>query len=277
MGHIDAHVHVWTDDLDAYPLAAGSAAEEMNPPTFTPEELLSHAHACGVDRIVLIQMSFYRFDNSYMLDTIARMPDVFRGVAVVDHTDPDLATELQRLHGGGVRGVRVYQLTGQDGGALDSPEYADLCALAGSLGIAVCPLVDAELLPVIGRAIAGYPQTTFVIDHLARIGCAKSIDDAEIDALCALAKHPNCCVKVSAFYALGNDSPEYADLVPLIRRVWEAFGPDRLMWATDCPFQVQHGTYEGSISLVRDRLPFISDSDVTAILGGTAARVFFSP
>ncbi len=44
----DAHVHVCTDDLERYPLAAG----------FTPEQLLVHARACGVSRIFLIQMTF---------------------------------------------------------------------------------------------------------------------------------------------------------------------------------------------------------------------------
>ena len=276
MGYIDAHVHVWTDDLEAYPLAEGFTAEQMNPPTFPPEELLSHARPCGVDRIVLIQMSYYRFDNGYMLDTIDRMPETFRGVAVVDHTSATLSHDLAALHAGGVRGLRVYQLTGGDDAALDADAFRPLCAIAGGLGIAVCPLVDAELLPVVGRAVASHPQTTFVIDHLARIGAGKPIDDAEIDALCALAKYPNVCVKVSAFYARGDGRDDHADLIPLIRRVWEAFGADRLMWATDCPFQVQHGTYEGSISLVRDRLPFLSEAETAAILEGTAASVFFS-
>ena len=67
MGYIDAHVHVWTPDTAHYPLAAGYKREEMKPPSFTPEELFKHAKPAGVDRINLIQMSFYGFDNSYML------------------------------------------------------------------------------------------------------------------------------------------------------------------------------------------------------------------
>ncbi|MFH1265903.1 MAG: hypothetical protein ABIK89_09245, partial [Planctomycetota bacterium] len=67
-GFIDAHVHVWTPDTERYPLASGHSKEKMALASFTPEELFAHARPCGVTRIVLIQMSYYGFDNSYMLD-----------------------------------------------------------------------------------------------------------------------------------------------------------------------------------------------------------------
>ena len=59
MNYVDAHAHVWTDDTAHYPLAAGWKKEDMKPARFTPEELLKHAKAAGVDRVVLIQMSYY--------------------------------------------------------------------------------------------------------------------------------------------------------------------------------------------------------------------------
>ena len=62
MNFIDAHVHVWTPDTAHYPLAAGHKRDEMRPRSFTPEELLKHARPAGVNRINLIQMSFYGFD-----------------------------------------------------------------------------------------------------------------------------------------------------------------------------------------------------------------------
>ena len=80
MNYIDAHVHVWTDDFEKYPLAEGFSPEDMAPKTFYPEDILGHARPCGVNRVVLIQMSYYQSDNSYMLDVIAAQPDVFRGL-----------------------------------------------------------------------------------------------------------------------------------------------------------------------------------------------------
>jgi predicted TIM-barrel fold metal-dependent hydrolase len=67
MNYIDAHVHVWTDDTAHYPLAAGYKKEDMKPARFTPEDLFKHTKPAGVDRINLIQMSFYGFDKPFTI------------------------------------------------------------------------------------------------------------------------------------------------------------------------------------------------------------------
>jgi predicted TIM-barrel fold metal-dependent hydrolase len=63
MAFIDAHVHVWTDDTAHYPLARGFKVEDMKPRRFTPEDLFKHTKPADVDRVNLIQMSYYRFEN----------------------------------------------------------------------------------------------------------------------------------------------------------------------------------------------------------------------
>jgi predicted TIM-barrel fold metal-dependent hydrolase len=84
-------------------------------------------------------------------------------------------------------------------------------------------------------------------------------------------------VKTSAFYALGKKKAPYTDMGPLIHRLRDAYGAHRLMWASDCPFQVQEGhTYANSIALIRDRLDFLTPEDKSWMLRKTAEKVFFS-
>ena len=108
MNYIDAHVHVWTDDFDKYPLAEGFGVEEMVPPTFFPEDIIGHGKASGVDRIALVQMSYYRFDNSYMLAAMREYEGLFSGIAVIDPEAERPDDEMRRLAKEGVRGFRVY-------------------------------------------------------------------------------------------------------------------------------------------------------------------------
>jgi len=62
----------------------------------------------------------------------------------------------------------------------------------------------------------------------------------------------------------------------MIRRLVDAFSPQRLMWATDCPYQVQDGhTYCDSVDLIRQRLDFLSPDDRQSILHARAAKLFF--
>jgi predicted TIM-barrel fold metal-dependent hydrolase len=275
---IDAHVHVWTPDTKRYPLAAGfSIKKDMVPPSFTPQELFAQCRPQGVNRIVLIQMSFYKLDNRYLLDAIATHPGVFRGVAIVDEDQPDVCEQMKKLSAQGVRGFRLFQDRAKVENWSRSPGMNRMWACAADAGPAMCPLVEPESLPAVRRMCAAHPQTTVVMDHFARIGMKHPARQHDVENLCRLADFPNTHVKISAFYALGAKKPPYTDLAPVIHKLRDAYGASRLMWGSDCPFQVQDGqTYEESISLIRDRLDFLTAEDKGWMLRGTAEKVFFS-
>ncbi len=274
-GWIDAHVHVWTPDVRRYRLAPGWTEDQMNPPSFTPWQLLAHARPCGVRRVVLIQMSFYGYDNSYMLDVIRRFPGVFSGVAVInEHQQPE--QKMKQLLAQGVRGFRIHPGRQDLQRWIHSPGMQTMWRTAAETGQAICALINPDALPLIDRMCQRWSQTPVVVDHFGRIGLDGQIRSSDLRNLCRLARHKNVYVKVSAYYALGKKRPPYTDLLPMFRQVYEAFGPQRLMWASDCPFQVQGGhTYRDSIDLVLQRADFLSDQDRLWILRKTAQKVYF--
>ncbi len=283
MHYIDAHVHVWTPDTGHYPLAAGFKKEDMKPASFTPDELFKHCRPSGVDRIVLIQMSFYRFDNTYMLDMMKLHHGVFGGVAVIDPHAARPDDEMRKLLAAGVRGFRIYggfwkagrRSDQHDGDWLNAPGYERMFRAAPDTGQSMCGLVDVADLAALDAMCKKFPAAPVVVDHMARIGVDGEIRDADVTALCNLAKHKNTRVKISAYYALGKKKPPHDDLAPMIRRLFDAYGPERLMWASDCPFQVDNEKYDDSIALVRDRLDFLSPSDKEWLLRKAAERTFF--
>lgn len=270
---IDSHVHLWTDDRTRYPRASGEP--DYPPARFTPEDLFLHTKPAGVTKIVLIQMSFYRFDNSYMLDCMRAHPGTFSGVGIVDAAGPNPAKEMKSLARQGVRGFRIVA-GGAPANWLDAPGMQTMWRTGAEQRLAMCALVGPDGLPALDRMCSKNPETPVVIDHFARIGTDGTIRDTDVRLLCGLARHRNVKVKASAFYALGKKQAPYTDLAPLFRRVFEDYGPRRIMWASDCPFQVQDGhRYAPSIALVREGLPFLSKEDREWILGRTAEAVFF--
>lgn len=276
-GYIDAHSHVWTPDTARFPLAAGFSKEQMAPPSFTPAELWSHAKPVGVDRVVLIQMSYYGTDNSYMLECIEQSAGAFRGVAVVDAAANDLPATVRHLRAHGVRGFRIAPGSSPVDRWLEGEAMERLWRVADELAMAICPLINPSALPAVDRMQKRFPNVTVVIDHFARIGVEGTIRESELESLASLAKHRKTAVKLSAYYALGKKKAPHDDLLPMIRRMLDAFGPERLMWATDCPYQVQPPhAYAESLSLIRDRADFLSSSDKAWILRRAAERIFFS-
>jgi len=276
-GFIDAHVHVWTPDTQAYPIAEGFTQSDLAPPSFTPEELFAHAKPNGVDRIVLIQMSFYKTDNRYMLDSMARFPGVFGGVAIIDHEAPDAVAQMKALKAKGVRGFRLYTDKKNAESWLQSDSMKKMWAAGADEGLAMCLLANPDALPSVHALCKAFPKTPVVIDHFARLGMKGPPAEADLENLVKLADFETVHVKTSAFYALGAKKAPYTDLAPMIRRLRDTYGANRLMWATDCPYQVGEGhTYADSIALIRDRLDFLTAEDKNWILRGTAEKVFFS-
>ncbi len=272
---IDAHVHVWTPDTTSYPLARGFTKDRMRPPSFTPEELFAHCRPEGVERIALIQMSFYGFDNSYMLDSMRRFPGAFSGVAVLDWAAPRPDEEMAKLAKQGVRGFRIRSGETPAADWCETPGLDRMFRYAADNRLAICPLLGPPSLPSLSRMCARHLKTPVLIDHLARIGADGEKREAHVHALCGLAHFPEVRVKVSAFYALGKKRPPHDDLEPLIRRVHTAFGARRLMWASDCPFAVQNERYRDSLSLVRDGCSWLKPDEREALLHGTAEQLFF--
>jgi predicted TIM-barrel fold metal-dependent hydrolase len=277
-GHyVDAHVHVWTPDTQRYPLAHGFHRKDMKPPSFTPEQLFAHCRPQGVSRVVLIQMNFYEFDNRYMLDAIAQHPGVFRGVGIVDERKSDVRETMKELSRHGVRGFRIYADRRKAEAWQHSEGMKKMWAYGADAGLSMCLLADPDALPAVHRMCQAYPRTPVVIDHFARIGMTGHVRQADLDRLCRLADFPHTHVKTSAFYALGQKKAPYTDLGPMIHRLRDAYGASRLMWGSDCPYQVQEGhTYADSIALIRDRLAFLSAEDKQWMLRRTAEKVFFA-
>jgi predicted TIM-barrel fold metal-dependent hydrolase len=274
-GWIDAHVHVWTNDVQGYPIDKGFQVSDMQPRRFTPEDLFQHTRPVGVDRVVLIQMSFYRFDNSYMLDAMQRFPQVFSGIGMVDYQSPDLEADIRSLAQRGVRGFRIATLGDRTSSWLGDHGMERLWKTAAREKLAVCPLINPADLPIVDQLCERHPETSVVVDHFARVGIG-GVKAEQLDGLCRLARHGRVHVKTSAFYAVGGPSP-YDGAIPMLRRVIDAFGPHRLMWASDCPYQVQPPhAYEPAIAIVRDKLEGLSDADRAWILRGTAEKLFFS-
>jgi predicted TIM-barrel fold metal-dependent hydrolase len=273
---IDAHSHVWSPDTARWPLANDQTKADLKPPSFTPDELLKLAEPEGVGRVVLIQHHIYHgWDNSYLIDCARQHAGRFVVVGMIDDTQPHPDMKMKELLPHQVRGIRITpRIRGEKW--LEGPGMAAMWRCGAETGQAMCCLIDAKDLPAVSAMCRQHPDTPVVIDHFARIGVDGTIRDEDVAALCALARHKLVSVKISAYYALGKKAPPYDDLQPMIRRVLDAFGVERCLWASDAPYQVEAPhTYAASIALIRDRMK-LSDGDRHWLLRKAAERVYFS-
>ena len=109
------------------------------------------------------------------------------------------------------------------------------------------------------------------IDHMA--DCRIDQPD-EWKKLLALAKYPRVFVKISHLWSLSKEKYPYKDTHDQVKRLYDSFGPKRLMWGTDWPGVEEYCGYAKALALYRDELTFFTAEDRRWILGGTALKLW---
>jgi predicted TIM-barrel fold metal-dependent hydrolase len=266
---VDPHVHVWKND-PKYPWAK----ETTNPPAddALPETLLELMAANGVDRTVLVQVIYYRWDNRYARDCMRRWPDKFMGVCRVDPQSPRAPDDLSRLvQDDGFHGVRLSPAAGADGDWIRGDLMHPLWRRTAELRVPMLILAPITRMPDIVRLCDKHPNVDVCIDHMA--DCPADRPD-QLPMLLELARFPRVFVKISHTWNVSNQDYPYRDTHEQVRRIYDAFGPERLMWGTDWPMVEKKCGYAKALAVVRGELKFLTPADKEWILGKTALKLW---
>jgi len=268
---VDPHVHVWVHD-PRYPWAA----ETKEPPKrdATPSMLLELMKAHHVERTVLVQVIYYRWDNRYTADSVKKYRPYFLGVCRVNPLDPGAPDELSRLTEQGFRGVRLSPAGDGTGDWINGDLMPPLWKRAESLKVPMQILAPITRMPDLTRLIEKCPDLDVVIDHMA--DCP--IDQPQqLDKLIALARYSRVFVKISHTWSISRQPYPWLDAQEYVKRLYSAYGPQRLMWGTDWPGHEQFTNYARTLSVVRDDMKFLNDNDKSWILSKTVERVWPFP
>jgi 2-pyrone-4,6-dicarboxylate lactonase len=222
----DAHCHVF-GPASRFPFAADAA---YLPPD-APFEALQKLHSVlGIQRAVIVHASCHGADMRVTLDAIARSGGRYRGTAIIDETYGD--EEFQRMHDGGIRGVR-FNFVKHLGGHPDMGFFEKTTQKLRVLGWHLILHLDAkdlaELKPTLERL-----DIPFVIDHMARVTASGGLSQQPFRLLLELMRNDLCWVKISGAERVSSLGPPFTDALPFARALVAA-APDRVLWGTDWP------------------------------------------
>lgn len=266
---VDTHMHVWTTDWDRCPFSPPEPSMQPPAESNTAEEVLEMTARHGVGFTVLVQVRYYGWDNRYLADCLRRHPGKFAAQGLIDPRDPNAADRLtfwMREHG--FAGVRLSPSYDRHAEWLDSPESEPLWRRAEELGAVFNFLIREHQLPQLEAMAARFPGVPVVVDHMAYPDVT-----GDTTHLLRLARLPNVYVKVTEFYNHSQTKQyPYADVLPTVRRVYDAFGPRRLLWGTGFVHGERVGRipYGQELELIREHVPFFTAEDQEWILGRTA-------
>jgi len=286
MDIVDAQVHMGRGKIEA----TLEAMDALGIASVLIDELwpMAGRHPSQIDPGYLLSNGVFRATWPTAEEASLRFPDRFSHIARIDRLDPQLES-IMRVVGSSPHG-RAFRLqpvwTMAEAAAFAAGAYDPLLAIAQDIGLPVCLFIPGHV-ELLAPYLRRFPGLTFVIDHCgigfpgippdrSEAEAARTLTPAYLDEVARLAEYPNVALKWShAQSRLGAGRYPYPELRPLLRRMLAAFGPERVMWASDNTVMFGYGWGDLLYSLRDD--PELSPEEKAWLLGGTARRVLKWP
>jgi predicted TIM-barrel fold metal-dependent hydrolase len=235
------------------------------------DQYLAAARWLGIERMVLVQPTYYGTDNSLLAGVLKKAGPRCRGVVRIEEDVSE--AELDRFHALGVRAIRLDLFARSSWPTEEIIGYVRrMAARARPRGWHIqfyTPgTVVRDLLPFLADL-----EDTFVIDHMGYMKESEGLTRADFDRLVAILRGGNCYVKLSGPYRLVKDQP--LSVVEPIGRALVAARPDRLIWGSDWPHLPNGQRDTGELlNLLADWAP--QEADRERILVDAPTRLFFA-
>lgn len=271
---IDAHQHFWRYD----PARDAWITEEMSAlrRDFLPTEFLKELAANDMDGSIAVQAASSEEETFFLIRLAEANPAIAGVVGWIDFTSPsapkrvEFFTRFEKL-----RGFRHIVQSEPDDRFLMRNDFLRGIKHLAAFYLTYDILIYPKQLPAAAELVERLPDQPFVIDHLAK-PCIKAKEiDTWATYMRALASHPNVFCKLSGLITEAdwkNWQPE--DFRPYLDVVFEAFGPERLMFGSDWPVCLLAGTYARVKNLIAEYVQGRPTADREKIFGGNAIRFY---
>ncbi len=221
--------------------------------TVLPEHFRSLAEPDGVRGTVVVEASAWLEDNQWVLDLMADEPFLLGLVGHINPDRPAFSADLERFADHpfflGIRCGGNYFEDVERGTFLP-----DMEALADR-DLELDTLIRAPQFKGLIKLAQTLPHLRIVVDHIAHM----PIDGAAVstewqDHYRQLAAHPNVFMKVSAVLeqSVIQPAPIALDYYrPALDALWDAFGPERLIYGSNWPVVERAGRHADALKLVK--------------------------
>lgn len=271
---IDAHHHLWRYTPEEY----GWITDQMHVlrDDFLPRDLKPLLDRAGIEGTVVVQSRQTLEETEWLLEQENAAPWI-RGIVgwapISSPGFPELLSGLRQNEK--LKGLRhLIQDEPDDEFILDEAFNHGIRAMRDS-GLVYDIVIHARHLGPTLKFVEMHPDQSFVLDHCAKPRIVKDELEPWARDIRQLARMPNVVCKISGL-ATEADWRRWtpAQLEPYWRAVLEAFGPERLLFASDWPVELVASKYEQWVDTVLAWTAPLSASEREAIWGGNATRVY---
>jgi predicted TIM-barrel fold metal-dependent hydrolase len=257
---VDAQVHIWSSGKP-------TNANHRQVAVFSKDDLLKEMDEAGVDAALIHPpASWDPGSNELAVEAARQHPD---RLAILGNFPLDRPESRALIAGWksrpGMLGLRFtflqpHQKTWPTDGTIDW-----LWPAAERAGIPVA-LLAGGFLPKVGEVAERHPGLKLIIDHLGRpSGTKDEAAWANLPEMLALARHPNVAIKATGAPSYSSEPYPYRNIHGHLRRIYDAFGPERMFWGTD--ITRMPCSWRQCVTMFTEELPWLTGRDRELVMG----------
>ncbi len=275
---IDAHHHLWRYNAAEFPWITPELDALRS--DFLPHIFEGVMQPVGVSGSVVVQARDTIAETEWLLELAEASTAILGVVGWLPLASAELPQLLHRFAGRKkLKGIRHIVQDEPDPDFLLRPEFNAGVSALGAAGLTYDVLVYDSQLPKAIEFVRRHPGQSFVLDHCGKPKLGGDTSAEPFNSWCrgirTLAREENVSCKVSGLATqTGHADWSLDDLRPCLDTVLEAFGPDRMMAASDWPVCLLRSGYGQWWMALEEWASSLDPEDRAEIFGGTARRVY---
>jgi predicted TIM-barrel fold metal-dependent hydrolase len=283
-GYLVDWTHMFGDDRQRFPYHKYALNQAAPKPVESYSRFVREA---GIDRCVIIHSEVYQDDHRYLEYCFEHEPSpgFFKATCLFDPVATETPARIEqfyRKYPSRIIGMRINVQNEKgtppstSGGVrnrdMRHPNMKKTWAKLAELGLGVEMQSLPCWTPIVRELKLQFPNMPLQIDHY---GQPARGTEAEFEQVLDLAKLPRVYMRVEPLGGGGGAAQNHwFEPDQIVRKVWDAFGPDHLLWAG---FGSDMKSFEQRLTAIDHMFAFASEEDRAKIRGDNAMKLFNFP
>ena len=266
--HIDSDVHFWKYEKSLVnPFIRNNKILQQD---YLPEHLTQSLNRNKIDGCIAVVSEQAEVETRFLSELAATHPLISAVAGWIDLYDPKAVEKIREFQQ--YKPIRSYRIEiSKD--RFPSREVMEILAENQyCLDISIDMETDMDSL---STWMNDWPDQHFILRDCANPDAKNAPSKIWASTIRELAKNQNLSCKLSGLFTNGNwKSWKPADFYPFLEILFESFGSERLLYASDWPFLLIAGIYVQWKSLIEKYMERYSVDDQDKIFGENAVRVY---
>ena len=265
---IDTHVHLFSEPGDPrFPTHANAPYQPKV--GFGPNQLKALMPGSGIEGVVLVHPEPYQDDHRWLMHCLDELEGISRGICHFFPQNPNTPAQIKAIATDPrIVGVRLHAYAPERLPPLDRNTLTSFWTAAMDAGLLVQLHLEPRYALAFTPILERFPQVPVIIDH-----CGRPLQGTpeEFEKIIAWSRFPQIFMKLSVLTP--RDQYPHRDIGPFVKKLYDAFGPDRLLFGATVP-SANHEEVLAQKDRLMTLLGAIGATEMMKILGNNARKLF---